>query len=344
MTCGVWFRYFRTSGNIFRHCSGFTTMQQLDPSQDKVSIIEQIVSSLGLKTWCRLSPLWPGWLGRPFMVLLKQWRSHPCCPSPVLRNASPSPPPKPQSILSCAIIYLWNLKFSFCSSKGGECGVIGALLLRPITLHYFISMRERWDIKFPHSGLSIYQSKPNTGLTFTGGFVSSTRGLWLGGEWRSEQIHRAAAQPEVPQRSPPHELPYESQVHGWGRIKVISIRYTSAHLRTDVTPPAPPLPGHVSKAAPVCCDGIVLEEGLPWSRIQTWCLYPLLFLTTVTNVWQRNLWKEGFVLDLDSRDSVHHGQERIAAGTGGSVSLHPQPGSRKKWILVLNSLSSVYSV
>lgn len=40
------------------------------------------------------------------------------------------------------------------SSVGGECGVISVLLLRPITSHHFISMRERLDIKFPCTALS----------------------------------------------------------------------------------------------------------------------------------------------------------------------------------------------
>lgn len=46
-------------------------------------------------------------------------------------------------------------KIWLCSSIGGECGVIGVLLLRPITSHHFIFMRERLDIKFPCTGLSI---------------------------------------------------------------------------------------------------------------------------------------------------------------------------------------------
>lgn len=118
------------------------------------------------------------------MVLLKHWRPHTPLPQPWnglewlgFSKASSSPPPKTTIHPFMHYHLSAGSKIQLCSSKGGECGVIGVLLLGPITSHHFISMRERRDIKFPRSGLSISQSKPNTGLLFTGGFVSSTRGI-----------------------------------------------------------------------------------------------------------------------------------------------------------------------
>lgn len=136
---------------------------------------------------CDLPAQMPTWV--PCHMLLTQWCSYSpqACALEWLRFSQRVPFRATTHPFMLTYLSVES-RVQLCSSVGAECGAIGVLLLRPITSHHFIFMRDRLDIKFPCSGLSIAPVIGPSQSALRAAFVSSAQGFWRRmTDWKTRQ-------------------------------------------------------------------------------------------------------------------------------------------------------------